>query len=83
MIPLVTVLEQEDINNITMKSDGILIHSINSKGGEEEDHGGLFEENLLNKKYVTNSANIMYVFPNYRFLDSISLVIFIVYSVYT
>ena len=59
MIPLVTELEQEDVNNITMKSDGIEIHSTSSKGGKEEDHRNSFEENLLNTNYPDNSANTM------------------------
>ena len=66
-VPLVTEYEQEGLNNITMKSDGIAIHSISPKGGGEEDHGDSFEENLLNTNYPNSSANTMYISKQHAF----------------
>ena len=61
MIPLVMVLKQEDVNNVTMKSDGIDISFINSKEGEDEEHGNSLHEYFPNAEENKNSANSEYV----------------------
>lgn len=47
---------QEDVNNVTMKSDGIDISFINSKEGEDEEHGNSLHEYFSNAEENKNSA---------------------------
>ena len=68
MIPLVTVLEQKDINNITMKSDGKHIPSYNVKGRDENEQGSQFQDYFANIEDNINSVNVEYVIK----LDSFS-----------
>ena len=76
MIPLVMVLKQEDVNNVTMKSDGIDLSSINSKEGEYEEHGNSFQQLFSNTEDNTHSATFEYVIILYILSSKAILTIF-------
>lgn len=60
MIPLVMALEQEDINNVKWKSDGIDISLIHLKEGEYTELGNSLEDYTSNTEDNTQTSTLEY-----------------------
>ena len=59
MIPLVMALEQEDINNVKWKSDGIDISLIHLTEGEHEELGNSLEDYISNTEDNTQQTSTL------------------------
>ena len=59
MIPLVMALEQEDINNVKWKSDGIDISLIHLTEGEHKELGNSLEDYISNTEDNTQQTSTL------------------------